>query len=134
MEQLQRAEQRLNIYRAGLFDEQGRPRGQVYRSIGLNFIRIRGYEGIPLEVLDSIIRLNDVLFGPQWGTTSWWTLRREAHRPAWSWPVNSSEALRISPWRKAMSFLAAFGSSSAGASVCCTASTGPVLCDPLSMP
>jgi outer membrane protein TolC len=63
MERMQRAEQRLNIYRAGLFDRQGRPRGAVYRSIALNFLRIKGGQGIPLEVLDSIVRLNDVLFG-----------------------------------------------------------------------
>jgi hypothetical protein len=62
-ERLRRAEQRLNIYEAGLFDEQKRPNGAVYRSIGLNFYRIRGTAGIPLEVLDSIIRLNDVLLG-----------------------------------------------------------------------
>ncbi len=63
MERLQRAEQRVNIYSAGLFDENRRPNGTVYRSIRLNFVRIKGGEGIPLEVLDSIRRLSDVLEG-----------------------------------------------------------------------
>jgi outer membrane protein TolC len=63
MEQVQRAEQRINIYRASLFDDQKRPTGAVYRSIRLNFLRIFGQQGIPLEVLDSIRRLSDVLEG-----------------------------------------------------------------------
>ena len=63
MERLQRAEQRVNVYSAGLFDEKKRPTGAIYRSIALNFLRIKGGQGLPLEVLDSLRRLSDVLEG-----------------------------------------------------------------------
>jgi outer membrane protein TolC len=61
LEQLHRSEQRVDIYRAGLFDEQNRPTGTIYRSLRLNFIRIYGGGGLPLELLDSIRRHSDVL-------------------------------------------------------------------------
>jgi hypothetical protein len=52
---------RFSINRSTLFDAQGRPEGPAYISIRLNFDRIRGGEGRPLEVVDSIRGLNDVL-------------------------------------------------------------------------
>jgi hypothetical protein len=62
-EGVSRGEARYNIYRSGLFDEAGRPTGAVYRSLRLNFVRIKGGQGLPLEVLDSTRRLSDVLQG-----------------------------------------------------------------------
>jgi outer membrane protein TolC len=52
---------RLDITRSALFDGEGRPAGPVFRSLRLNFERIRAAEGRPLEVLDSIRGLNDLL-------------------------------------------------------------------------
>lgn len=60
-EQVQRGFERVQVTRAGLFDELNRPTGTVYRSLRLNFIRIKGGQGLPLEVLDSTRRLSDVL-------------------------------------------------------------------------
>jgi outer membrane protein TolC len=60
-EQVQRTRERLEISRAALFDEAGRPTGPVYRSLRLNFLRILGGGGLPLEVLDSIRSLSDLL-------------------------------------------------------------------------
>src|SRR5207245_748425 len=56
-----RYRQRVEVVRAALFDERDRPVGVVYRSIELNFRRIFGGQGIPLEVLDSVRRLGDAL-------------------------------------------------------------------------
>src|SRR5205823_5252457 len=53
--------QRLDITRAALFNPAGEPAGPVYLSLRYNFERIRGAEGRPLEVLDSIRGLNDLL-------------------------------------------------------------------------
>lgn len=53
--------ERLNIDRSALFDDRGALAGPVFRSIRLNFDRIRGGEGRPLEVLDSIRGLSDAL-------------------------------------------------------------------------
>jgi len=61
VEQIRRARERIELITAGLFDEQGRPVGTVYRSLRLNFVRIKGGQGLPLEVLDSTRRLTDVL-------------------------------------------------------------------------
>jgi hypothetical protein len=61
LEEVQRSRERVQITRRGIFDDQGKPNGPVYRSLKLNFTRIRGYQGLPLEVLDSIRRLSDVL-------------------------------------------------------------------------
>jgi outer membrane protein TolC len=61
LERVQRGRERIEIIRAGLFDDQGQPTGAAYRSIRLNFTRIRGGQGVPLEVLDSVRRLSDVL-------------------------------------------------------------------------
>jgi hypothetical protein len=63
MEGVQRGLQRYHIYKAGLFDASGNPTGTVYRSLRLNFVRIKGGQGLPLEVLDSTRRLSDVLQG-----------------------------------------------------------------------
>lgn len=61
MEQIQRGAERVQICRAGLFDAKNQPTGAIYRSLRLNFLRIRGGQGLPLEVLDSTRRLSDVL-------------------------------------------------------------------------
>jgi outer membrane protein TolC len=53
--------ERLDVTRAALFDENGRPAGPVFRSVQLNFDRIRSGDGRPLEVLDSIRSLSDTL-------------------------------------------------------------------------
>lgn len=53
--------ERVLITRSSLFDEKGDPEGPVFHSIRLNFERIRGAEGRPLEVIDSIRGLNDQL-------------------------------------------------------------------------
>jgi outer membrane protein TolC len=63
MESVQRGEARYRVYRAGLFDDEGKPAGAVYNSLRLNFIRIKGGQGLPLEVLDSTRRHSDVLQG-----------------------------------------------------------------------
>ncbi len=60
-ELVQRGAERLDITRSALLDPKGQPEGPVYRSLRLNFDRIRGAEGRPLEVLDSIRGLNDLL-------------------------------------------------------------------------
>lgn len=60
-EQMRRAAERVAVTRAGLFDDQGRATGAIYQALRLNFTRIRGGQGLPLEVLDSTRRLSDVL-------------------------------------------------------------------------
>jgi outer membrane protein TolC len=60
-EQVERTRQRMEIARVALFDDQGRPTGPVYRSVRLNFLRVLGGGGLPLEVLDSIRSLSDLL-------------------------------------------------------------------------
>jgi hypothetical protein len=60
-EQVQRGRERVDVLRAALFDPSGAPTGPVYRSIRLNFERIRGGEGRPLEALDSVRGLSDTL-------------------------------------------------------------------------
>jgi outer membrane protein TolC len=53
---------RVEITRSALFDAQGAPTGPVFQSLRLNFQRIREVEKTrPLEVLDSIRGLNDLL-------------------------------------------------------------------------
>jgi outer membrane protein TolC len=62
MEQVQRSKQRVELSGAGLFDENRRPDGAIYRSLRLNFLRIFNTPGSrALEVQDSIRRLSDVL-------------------------------------------------------------------------
>jgi len=53
--------ERLTETRAALFDAAGAPNGPVYRAILLNFARIKGGEGRPLEVVDSIRLMADSL-------------------------------------------------------------------------
>jgi outer membrane protein TolC len=54
--------ERLDIIRAALFDAAGAPAGPAFNSMRLNFERIRNVQGTrPLEVLDSIRGLNDLL-------------------------------------------------------------------------
>jgi outer membrane protein TolC len=60
-EQVQGGRERLAITRATLFDGDGAPAGPVFRSLRLNFERIQGGEGRPLEALDSIRGLSDTL-------------------------------------------------------------------------
>src|SRR5207249_9196554 len=56
-----RAKERIDLTRPALYDDKGQLTGATFRSIRLNFERIRGAEGRPLEVLDSIRGLNDML-------------------------------------------------------------------------
>jgi outer membrane protein TolC len=61
-ESVQGWRQRVNVTRASLFDERGLPEGPVFSSLRLNFQRIREVPNTrPLEVLDSIRGLNDLL-------------------------------------------------------------------------
>lgn len=53
--------ERLGITRSALFTPTAEPAGPVFQSLRLNFDRIRGGEGRPLEVLDAIRGLNDLL-------------------------------------------------------------------------
>lgn len=53
--------ERVKILQAGLFDARGRLGGPVYLNIERNFRRINAGGGRPLEVLDSIRSLSDVL-------------------------------------------------------------------------
>jgi outer membrane protein TolC len=54
--------QRVDTTRQALFDEKGQAKGPVFESLRLNFQRIREVEKTrPLEVLDSIRGLNDLL-------------------------------------------------------------------------
>jgi outer membrane protein TolC len=52
---------RVEITRGSLFGPNGELIGDVFQSLRLNFERVRGAEGRPLEVLDSIRSLNDLL-------------------------------------------------------------------------
>ena len=60
-EQILAWQKRLAVTRLTLFDADQKPVGPAYQSVRLNFDRIRGGEGRPLEVLDSIRSLNDTL-------------------------------------------------------------------------
>jgi outer membrane protein TolC len=53
--------ERITIARQALFDGAGAPEGPVFQSLRLNFERIKGGEGRPLEALDSIRGLSDTL-------------------------------------------------------------------------
>jgi outer membrane protein TolC len=53
--------ERLSLARAALFNDAGEPTGPAFRSLRLNFDRIRLGEGRPLEVVDSIRGLSDTL-------------------------------------------------------------------------
>jgi outer membrane protein TolC len=58
---VQSLRERISISREALFDATGAPAGPVFRSLRLNFERIQGGEGRPLEALDSIRGLSDTL-------------------------------------------------------------------------
>jgi len=60
-EQVLRSRERVGIAQSSLYDQAGRPEGIVFRNIRLNFIRIRGGEGRPLEAVDAVRSLSDVL-------------------------------------------------------------------------
>jgi hypothetical protein len=61
-EQVRGWRERLRILSQSLFDAKGNPNGPVFQSMRLNFDRIRNVPGSrPLEVLDSIRGLNDML-------------------------------------------------------------------------
>jgi hypothetical protein len=60
-ELVRRGRERLTISRSSLFDAKGAPTGPVYRSLRLNFLRIKRGEGRPLEVLDAVRGLSDLL-------------------------------------------------------------------------
>jgi len=62
-EQVQRGQERVELLGAALFDADRRPGGPVFRSLRLNFERIRGGEGRPLEALDAVRGLSDTLEG-----------------------------------------------------------------------
>jgi hypothetical protein len=53
--------ERVRISQSGLFDDRGAPDGPAFRSLRLDFERIRNQEGRPLEAIDSIRRLSDIL-------------------------------------------------------------------------
>jgi outer membrane protein TolC len=53
--------ERLTLAYSALFNDAGEPTGPAFRSLRLNFDRIRLGEGRPLEVLDSIRGLSDTL-------------------------------------------------------------------------
>ncbi|HEY7313857.1 MAG TPA: TolC family protein [Gemmataceae bacterium] len=60
-EQIRRGRERLAISQGSLFDRKGAASGVAYESIRLNFLRLSKQETRPLEVLDSIRSLNDLL-------------------------------------------------------------------------
>jgi len=60
-DQVVQTAERVRITRSALFGPGGEPAGPVYTSLRLNFERIRKGQGQPLEVLDSIRSLNDLL-------------------------------------------------------------------------
>jgi outer membrane protein TolC len=60
-EQIRRSRERLAISQGSLFDAKGAPAGVVYEAIRLNFLRLSKQEARPLELLDAIRSLNDLL-------------------------------------------------------------------------
>ena len=63
LELVQGWRERVAINQATLFDPNGALDGPAFRSLRLNFDRVRGGEGRPLELLDSIRGLSDTLEG-----------------------------------------------------------------------
>jgi outer membrane protein TolC len=62
LERVQSLRQRVATVGQALFDDQGNAKGPAFRAVRLNFERIRNVPGSrPLEVLDSIRGLNDLL-------------------------------------------------------------------------
>lgn len=60
-EQIRRSRERLAISQGALFDRNGTATGVAYEQIRLNFLRLSKQETRPLEVLDTIRSLNDLL-------------------------------------------------------------------------
>jgi outer membrane protein TolC len=60
-EQIERSRQRIDVSRSSLFDNKGLPAGPVYEGIRLNFLRLSREEARPLELLDAIRSLSDLL-------------------------------------------------------------------------
>ncbi len=61
-ERVQGSRARVSSLAKALFDDKGNPTGPTFRAVRLNFERIRNVPGTrPLEVLDSIRGLNDLL-------------------------------------------------------------------------
>jgi outer membrane protein TolC len=60
-EQVARSRERLGIIRAGLFGADNGPSGPAFQSLRLSLERIKQGEGRPLEALDSVRGLNDLL-------------------------------------------------------------------------
>ena len=60
-EVIRRSRERLAISQGALFDRNGVAAGVAYESIRLNFLRLSKEEARPLEVLDTIRSLNDLL-------------------------------------------------------------------------
>jgi outer membrane protein TolC len=58
---VQSLRERITTARQALFNAAGEPEGPVFQSLRLNFERIKGGEGRPLEALDSIRGLSDAL-------------------------------------------------------------------------
>ena len=58
---VQSLRERITIAREALFNAAGAPEGPVFQSLRLNFERIKGGEGRPLEALDSIRGMSDAL-------------------------------------------------------------------------
>jgi outer membrane protein TolC len=62
LDRLQGWRQRVAVLGKALFDDKGNPSGPTFRAVRLNFERIRNVPGSrPLEMLDSIRSLNDLL-------------------------------------------------------------------------
>jgi outer membrane protein TolC len=62
LEQVKGWKERVAVTRSALFDSAGKPNGPVFEGIRLNFDRVREVQTArPLEVLDSIRGLNDLL-------------------------------------------------------------------------
>ncbi len=61
VELLERSKERMKVLGSGLFDSEGRRAGPVYRGLRLNFLRMRLGQSRPLETLDSIRGLSDIL-------------------------------------------------------------------------
>jgi outer membrane protein TolC len=60
-EQVRRGRERLLVSQPSLFDREGRPNGPVYQGVRYNFLRVKTQEARPLEVLDAVRSLSDML-------------------------------------------------------------------------
>jgi outer membrane protein TolC len=60
-EAVQQTLERVRATRSGLFNDKGQPDGPAYRSLRLNFVNVKRAPGRPLEALDSVRGLSDLL-------------------------------------------------------------------------